>query len=463
MRRCTLEDVARYSGGRLLRGDPQLPVDRLHTDTRTLAAGDCFVALQGDRFDGHNFVGQVRGHGAVAALVSHRPNAADVPADLALVEVTDTLEGLQRFAAAYRALLPVRVIGVTGSSGKTSTKELIASVLRSRFETKATEGNLNNHIGVPLTLIRLDGDEQYCVVEMGMNHPGEIAPLVKMAAPEIGVISSIGPAHIEFFEDQAAIAAEKAELIAGLPPEGLAVLNSDDEWSRRIAGRTHARVAWVGSGPDSTWRAEELQVNTDHLSFRLRHNGSSAMVRLPVVNRVMVSNALLAAAVGRECGLTMDEIARGLEAVKLPGARMQVLKIGGAWIVNDSYNANPDSMKAALTALCEFPHAARRLAVLGSMGELGLHATALHFITGEYAAKQGVEFLIAVGPHAEDYARGAIAGGLTHQQIVSAPNAEEAATIVKPLLREGDAVLVKGSHFMGLERLVAALSEKEGA
>jgi UDP-N-acetylmuramoyl-tripeptide--D-alanyl-D-alanine ligase len=463
MRRCTLEEVARYSGGHLLKGDPMLAVDRLHTDTRTLAAGDCFVALQGDRFDGHAFVGQVKNRGAVAALVSRRPSPADVPEDLALVEVPDTLEALQRFAATYRRLLSVHVVGVTGSSGKTSTKELIASVLRVRFKTKATEGNLNNHIGVPLTLIRLDEDDQYGVVEMGMNHPGEIAPLVKMAAPEIGVISSIGPAHIEFFEDQAGIAVEKAELIAALPPEGLAVLNSDDEWSRRIADRTRARIAWVGSGPDSTWRAEELHVESDHLSFLLRHNGSSARVRLPVVNRIMVSNALLAAAVGRECGMTMDEIARGLEAVKLPGARMQVLNIEGAWIINDSYNANPDSMKAALIALREFPNAARRLAVLGSMGELGLHATELHFDAGEFAAKQGVEFLIAVGPHADSYARGAIAGGLTHHQIISATDSEEAAAVLKPMLREGDAVLVKGSHFMGLERLVDALSGKAGA
>jgi UDP-N-acetylmuramoyl-tripeptide--D-alanyl-D-alanine ligase len=275
-------------------------VDRLHTDTRTLLAGDCFVALQGDRFDGHAFVPQVKSYGAVAALVSHG-HIPDLPDDLGLVEVPDTLEALQRFAANYRQLLSVRTIGVTGSSGKTSTKELIASVLRMRFKTKATEGNLNNHIGVPLTLIRLDEDDEYGVVEMGMNHPGELAPLVKMTAPEIGVISSIGPAHIEFFADQAAIAAEKAELIAALPPEGLAVLNADDEWSRRVADRTHARVVWVGDHPDSTWRAEDLQIAADGLLFRLRHNGSAAMVRLPVVNRVMVANALLAAAVGRDC------------------------------------------------------------------------------------------------------------------------------------------------------------------
>jgi UDP-N-acetylmuramoyl-tripeptide--D-alanyl-D-alanine ligase len=463
MRPCTLEEVVRYSGGRLLKGNPGLTVDRLHTDTRTLEAGDCFVALRGERFDGHAFVSQVRNRGAVAALVSRRPLSADVPEDLALVEVPDTLEALQRFAASYRRLLSARIIGVTGSSGKTSTKELIASVLRVRFKTKATEGNLNNHIGVPLTLMRLDPDDQYGVVEMGMNHPGEIAPLADMAAPQIGVISSIGPAHIEFFEDQAAIAAEKAELLAALPPDGLAVLNSDDEWSRRVADRSRARVVWVGSGPESTWRAEDLRIEPDHLSFVLRHNGSSARVRLPVVNRIMVGNALLAAAVGRDCGLTMDEIARGLESVKLPGARMQVLNIAGAWIINDAYNSNPDSAKAALTALHEFPNAQRRIAVLGTMGELGVHAAELHFITGEYAAKQGVEFLIAVGPQAAAYARGAIAGGMTHQQVVSAVDAAAAAAALKEVLREGDAVLVKGSHFMGLERIVEILSGKAGA
>ena len=461
MRRCTLEEVARFSGGRLVKGDPSLPVDRLHTDTRTLAAGDCFVALQGDRFDGHTFVPQAKNHGAVAALVSNPISDTDLPEGLGVVEVRNTLEALQRFAASYRQLLPVRTIGVTGSSGKTSTKELIASVLRTRFKTKATEGNLNNHIGVPLTLIRLDVEDEFGVVEMGMNHPGEIAPLVKMAAPEIGVISSIGPAHIEFFADQAAIAAEKAELIAALPPGGLAVLNGDDEWSRRIADRTRARVEWTGRRTDSTWWAEDLRVYSDCLSFLLRHNGSSLTVRLPVVNRIMVSNALLAAAVGRECGLTMDEIGRGLEAVKLPGARMRVEQAHGAWIINDAYNANPDSMKAALDALGEFPGANRRLAVLGSMGELGQHAAELHREIGEFAARKGLALLIAVGPHAEAYARGAMAAGLSHHQIVAALDAEEATIALKPMLRPADAVLVKGSHFMGLEKLVAALTAKD--
>ncbi|MCE0485216.1 MAG: UDP-N-acetylmuramoyl-tripeptide--D-alanyl-D-alanine ligase [Methylacidiphilales bacterium] len=458
MRRCTLEEVARFSGGRLVQGSPSLPVDRLHTDTRTIAAGDCFVALRGDRFDGHTFVGGVKERGAVAAMVSSRL-VPDLPADLGLVEVPDTLEGLQRFAATYRRLLSVRTIGITGSSGKTSTKEMIAAVLRTRFRTKATEGNLNNHIGVPLTLIRLDETDEFGVIEMGMNHPGEIAPLARMAAPEIGIISSIGPAHIEFFTDQAAVAAEKAELIAALSANGIAVLNGDDEWSCRIADRTQARVVWTGTG--TTWTAQDVRIAADGLSFRLVHEGESVPVRLPVINRVMVNNSLLAAAVGHECGLSLAEIARGLEAVQLPGARMQVVKAHGASIINDAYNANPSSMKAALIALKEFPGATRRIAVLGSMGELGQRAAELHRTVGEFAAEQNLVALIAVGPHAEAYRAGAVASGL--QNIVTALDAEEATAALKSLLSEGDVVLVKGSHFMGLEKLAAALAGKGGA
>ena len=455
MRRCTLEEVARLSGGRVVKGDPSLAVDRLHTDTRTLVAGDCFVALRGDRFDGHAFVREVKSRGAVAAVVSNQA-LPDLPEDLGLVEVADTLTALQQFAATYRKLLPVRTIGVTGSSGKTSTKELIAAVLRTRFRTKATEGNLNNHIGVPLTLLRLDDGDEFGVVEMGMNHPGEIAALARMAAPDIGVISSIGPAHIEFFADQAAIAEEKAGLIAALPANGVAVLNGDDVWSRRIAHHSPARVVWVGDHPESAWRAEDVGVTPEGVSFQLHHGDERVPVRLPVFNRVMVGNALLAAAVGGECGVTLEDIARGIESVQLPGGRMQIVGARGAWIINDAYNANPASMKAALIALKEFPGAARRIAVLGSMGELGRHAAELHREVGAFAREQGVDFLLAVGPHAEAYVLGAIRAGL--ENVLRLLDAEEAAGALGNILQAGDAVLVKGSHFMGLERVVEQMT-----
>ncbi len=459
MRQTTLAEVARLAGGRVLQGDPALAVTRLHTDTRTLAQGDCFVALRGDRFDGHTFVPQARQHGAVAALISTRP--PDAPAGLGLVEVPDTLEGLQRFAGTYRSLLSVRTIGVTGSSGKTSTKELIAAVLRIRYRTLATEGNLNNHIGVPLTLIRLDEEDEYAVIEMGMNHPGEIAPLAAMTAPSIGVISSIGPAHIEFFSGQAAIAEEKAALIAALPSNGVAVLNSDDEWSRTVASRTTARVIWVGSRPEANFHADDLRITEAGLAFNLRHGAESAPVKLPFYNRVMAANALLAAAVGVECGLSLEEIALGLESVTVPGARMQVVKVRGASIINDAYNANPASMRAALLALAEFPDATRRLAVLGSMGELGRHAAELHFGIGEFAAQQDLALLITAGPHAEACRDGALAGGMAASRILLALDADEAAAQLRAHLQEGDAVLVKGSHFMGLEKLVAGLAAEE--
>jgi UDP-N-acetylmuramoyl-tripeptide--D-alanyl-D-alanine ligase len=459
MRRCTLEDVARLSGGRLVQGDPALAVARLHTDTRTLAPGDCFVALRGDRFDGHTFVRDVRERGAVAAMVSSR--APDFPADLGLVEVPDTLEGLQQFAATYRKLLSVRTVGITGSSGKTSTKELVAAVLRTRFRTRATRGNLNNHIGVPLTLLELEEDDEFGVVEMGMSHPGEIAALARMAAPEIGVISSIGPAHIEFFSHQMAIAEEKAELIAALPASGVAIMHAEDEWCRQIAYRTSARVVWVGEAEDATWRAREVAVTSQGISFRLEHGGAGVPVRLPVFNRVMVANALLAAAVGGECGLTLAEIARGLETVSLPGGRMQVVETRGSWIINDAYNANPSSMKAALVALKEFPGAARRVAVLGSMGELGRHARDLHREIGVFAGEQGVQFLIAVGPHAEAFVLGAMGAGL--RNVARALDADEAAVALKRILQPGDAILIKGSHFMGLEKVVEAMSGKGAA
>jgi UDP-N-acetylmuramoyl-tripeptide--D-alanyl-D-alanine ligase len=461
VRRTTLAEVARLAGGELLQGDPALAVTRLHTDTRTLAAGDCFVALRGDRFDGHAFVPQAREHGAVAAMISSR--VADAPADLGLVEVPDTLEALQRFAGAYRSLLSVRTIGVTGSSGKTSTKELIAAVLRIRFRTQATEGNLNNHIGVPLTLIRLGEEDEYAVIEMGMNHPGEIAPLAAMAAPVIGVISSIGPAHIEFFSGQAAIAEEKAALLAALPPHGAAILNSDDEWSRTVAARTAARVVWVGSRPESAFRADDLRITGHGLEFNLRHHDETAPIKMPFHNRVMASNALLAAAVGVECGLSLEEVALGLESVQVPGARMQVVPARGASIINDAYNANPASMRAALSALGEFPQATRRLAVLGSMGELGRHAAELHRQIGEFAAEQKLALVIAVGPHAEAYRAGALTAGLDESQVLLAFDATEATTQLRAQLRPGDAVLVKGSHFMGLEKLVADLAAEDAA
>lgn len=450
-----LSQIAAWSGGTVARGEGTLPVLRLHTDTRTIEAGDCFVALVGETFDGHDFLAAAFGKGAVAALVSRIPQ--DAPAGLALLQVADTLKGLQDVARAYRLSLDVKVVAVTGSSGKTSTKEMLAAVLRRAFRVHATKGNLNNHIGVPLTLLQLSARDEYAVVEMGMNHRGEIAALAKIARPDVAVITGVGSAHIENLGSRDEIAAEKTDLLAALPKDGVAVLNADDALLREREGRA-PRVVWAGFAPGADWRAENVAVTETGLAFDLVEGTERAAVALPVFNRVMASNALLAAAVGGLAEVPIAEIAVGLGEVKLVGGRMEVHRRLAGWIVDDCYNANPESTRAALAALREFPAPARRVAVLGSMGELGTHAPALHRETGAAVPASGAALLACVGPHADDLAAGARDAGFPAAAILTYPATSLAAAGFPALLRADDTVLVKGSRFLKLEQVVAALS-----
>jgi UDP-N-acetylmuramoyl-tripeptide--D-alanyl-D-alanine ligase len=460
MKACTLQDIAERSGARLRRGIADTRILRLHTDTRTLAEGDCFVALKGEKFDGNDYVCVAAEKGAAAALVSRVPDENSLPADFGLVEAGDTLVALQKFAGDYRARLEVRTVGITGSVGKTSTKEMTANVLRQRYKTVATKGNLNNHIGVPLTLLSVEENHEFAVVEMGMNHPGELAPLVDMAAPEVGIITRIGTSHIEFFKDQSGIMEEKSEVIAHLPGDGVAVLNADDPWTEQLRKKTRARVVLAGLSPQADWRAENLEVTTGGIRFKLRHGNETAMVVLPLYSRPMVVNALMAAAAGSSCGVTFADIVRGLETVQLPAYRMEVVSMkDGRWVINDAYNANADSMKAAIQSLREFPATGRKVAVLGSMGELGERSVALHREVGEEAGQANFDLLIVLGPNGRDIERGARDAGLHADRVVFCAGQEEAlAKLKKVFAQAGDCVLVKGSRFMQLEKLVQALT-----
>jgi UDP-N-acetylmuramoyl-tripeptide--D-alanyl-D-alanine ligase len=450
-----LSQIAAWSGGAIARGEGTVSVRRLHTDTRTVEPGDCFVALVGETFDGHDFLAVAASKGAVAALVSRIP--ADAPAGLALIQVADTLKGLQDVAHAYRLSLPVKVVAVTGSSGKTSTKEMLAAVLRRRFRVHATKGNLNNHIGVPLTLLQLSRDDEFAIVEMGMNRRGEIAALAKIARPDLAVITGVGTAHIENLGSREEIAAEKTDLLAALPKDGVAILNADEPLLRAREGRA-PRVVWTGAAAGADWHAENILVTETGLAFDLVHGVERAPVTLPVFNRVMAANALLAAAVGDLAEVPLAEIAAGLGEVKLVGGRMEARRRLDGWIIDDCYNANPESTRAALEALQEFPAPARRVAVLGSMGELGAHAPALHRETGAAVPASGAAFLACVGPHAADLAAGAREAGFPADAIVSYATTADAAAALPVLLRANDTVLVKGSRFLKLEQVVAALS-----
>ncbi|HSI15846.1 MAG TPA: UDP-N-acetylmuramoyl-tripeptide--D-alanyl-D-alanine ligase [Chthoniobacter sp.] len=448
----TFEKIALWAGGRLVVGDPLGTVTTVCTDSRALKAGDLFVALRGDKFDGHTFVAEASKRGAAGAIVEDFP--AELAPGFAVVQVKDTLKALQSLGTEYRRSLDIQVIGLTGSNGKTSTKDLTASVLGENFQVTKTDGNLNNHIGVPLTLLRARGADQVGVFEMGMNHAGEIAPLAAMAAPEVGIITNVGMAHIEFLGSREAIAQEKGMLAEALPPSGTLILNSEDEFSESIAARTKADVVLAGIDKGEVF-ASDLRSSASGTRFKINADGRSIEAELAVVGRHMVSNAMLAVAAGRVFGLSLEECAAGLTKLRLTKGRLEQKIIRGIQVIDDTYNANPDSMAAALRTLASMPAVGRRIAVLGRMGELGTESERGHRLVGEVAAQSHLDSVIGVGAEAQWITDAAWRGGV--EKVVRVDSTEEATKVLRELARAGDLVLVKGSRSARMERIVEGL------
>ena len=454
-----LEQLAELCGARLIRGEPGRLVGRISTDSRALLRGDCFVALRGPRFDGHEFVSDVARLGASAAVVSNPTRAMNSPSALALLQVQDTLTALHKLATNYRRLMPptTRVVAVTGSSGKTTTKQLIAAVLGERFNVVESSGNNNNHIGVPLNLLRLDAAHDYGVFELGTNHPGEIAALAAMVKPDIGVITNIGLGHIEFFGDEAGVAREKGSLLEVLPRngDGLAVLNADDKWRQELRVRTNATVVTVGIDNFADIRASEIKFNGD-VKFRLNiaKKREDVIVRLKTLGRHQIYNALQAAAVGYFAGMDLDEIRIGLENATFPRMRMEQVTIDGVQFVNDCYNANMVSMTAALEMMRETPRAGRKIAVLGDMLELGGWTRRAHCDIGAMSANCGLALLVTVGQSARLIAQAAVEAGMETHRVLPLTTAAEAAQTIQALAHEGDFVLIKGSRRLRLETIM---------
>lgn len=454
-----LQTVADHAGGVLWRGDGGKLVREVSTDSRTVGAGDLFLALRGERHDGHQYVRDLPARGVAGAVVSREhPVPGDLPHDFAWIQVHDTLEAYQQLAANYRRrqLAPLKVVAITGSNGKTSTKDFTAAVLNPRFRVLKTAGNLNNHIGVPRMLLRAGAGDEIAVLEMGMNHPGEIAPLARMARPEVAIITNIGTAHLEFMGTRAAIAQEKGMLAEAVGADGCVILNAEDEWTPAIAARTPARVVTVGLGRGDL-RAEDVRMD-DAAGSRFTvvgADGGRAAARLPVPGLHMVANALLALAAGQALGLSLDGAVAGLAGAQLTGGRLEIKTIRGLRFLDDSYNANPDSMVAALRTLAGMPAAGRRLAVLGRMGELGAAATEGHRQVGRAAADQKVDCLIGVGAGAAGIVDAARADGLREAHL--AADTDEAALLLRSLARPGDLVLLKGSRSAAMENVLRAL------
>jgi UDP-N-acetylmuramoyl-tripeptide--D-alanyl-D-alanine ligase len=447
-------EIVRLTGGRLAH-DAGRPIRGAAVDSRRVVPGNLFVALPGERTDGHEHLAEAVANGAAALLVSRPGLPAEGLGGVSVIRVGRPLDALAAIATGWRARFEPLTVGITGSIAKTSTKEAIANVLAVRFRTLRSEGNENNEIGLPLTVLRLERADQALVLEMGMYVGGEIADLARIARPQIGVVTAVQPVHLSRIGSIEAIERAKGELVEALPASGSAILNADDERVARMAARTAARVLTYGFGPAAEVTADSVRsLGADGMRFTLRTAAGRQPVDLPGLGRHAVHNALAAAAVGSVAGLELDEIARGL-AVRPPAAhRGDLIRLGDVTILDDSYNAAPASMGAALAVLAGLP--GRRIAVLGEMLELGDGHEAGHLDVGRRAA-QVAELLIVVGTGAASIGQAAREAGLAPGRVIEVADRQAALEALLPRLAPGDVVLVKASRGIALDRLIDEL------
>jgi UDP-N-acetylmuramoyl-tripeptide--D-alanyl-D-alanine ligase len=448
--------ITQLAGAKLAQGDGENSVERISTDSRTIKKGELFVALRGENFDGHKFVEATAKAGATGAIVDHNWKG-NVPSGFAVLRADDTLLAYQNLAANYRKSLSIKVLAITGSNGKTSTKDFAASVLGRRFRVTKTQGNFNNHVGLPRTVLEARSGDEVAVWEIGMNHPGEVAPLAKIAAPNAAIITNVGVAHIEFMGTREAIAKEKGALAEAVDADGTVILNADDSFSKEIGARTNAHVIFAGT-KEGTIRAIDIQQSADGSEFTILEGAHRCRAQLPVPGLHMVQNALLAVAAGRAFGLLLEECAAGLAAAPLTRARLQIKEVNGVQFLDDSYNANPDSMKAALQTLVELDADGKRIAVLGEMRELGEETQRCHEEVGQAAAAFGVDQLIGIGEMGAVISRAAEKAGLEKTKAVK--STLEAAELLLDIAGPGDLVLIKGSRLARTEDVIEAFAKQ---
>ena len=452
----SLKFIAEAGAAEIHNGPADAEIKNLCTDSRLAKAGDLFVALKGDKFDGHDFIAEVAAKGVAAVLLERHKIPVTLPKCPVLL-VDDVRAAFGKIAAAYRRQFDLPVIAVGGSNGKTTVKELLASVLRQKLATLWSEASFNNDIGVPMTLLRLEKTHQAAVLEAGTNHPGELAPLVKMIRPQSGVITNIGREHLEFFGDVAGVAQEEGWLAELLPADGKLFLSGDSEWTDKIVARTKAKVIRVGFGEKNDWRAKGIRLDKGGVTFQVAapQERFAGEYRVNLLGRHQVANALLAIAIGVEFGLERTEILRGLAECRPAKMRLNFWEAGGVRVLDDCYNANADSTLAALETLCGLPLQGRRVAVLGDMAELGAHSAAAHAEIGRRAAELKVGQLFAVGRMAPVTAKAARDAGLT--RVIEFADVDAAMKAVRQFLKAGDVVLLKASRASRLERIAETL------
>lgn len=458
--------VVEAVAGTLLAGAMDTVANGVAIDSRNLDPGAVFFALGGERVDGHDYLSEAVLRGARVLVVSRPLDAlGEVTAQaaergVAIIGVGDVLVALQDLAAWHRSRLRCPILGITGSSGKTTTKDFTAAVLGTELRVVCTEGNRNNEIGVPLTIFGAGSTTDVLVVEMGMRGLGQIARLCEIARPTMGLVTNVGTAHVEVVGSESAIVTAKGELVGAVPATGAVFVNGDDPGSSPLADLAKAPVTRYGLSDACDVRATDVMLDGEsRASFSLRISGEAPVeVRLPLPGRHNVYNALAAAAVGSRMGLTAETIAAGLAATNVSAMRMQVFTSAtGVTVINDAYNANPASMKAAVETLAAMRVPGRRIAVLGDMAELGSLTELAHFDLGELVARSGVDVLVTVGERAVRIAEGARAEGMEPEMVRPCRTPEEASEVLDDIAGQGDAVLVKASRVMGLERVVEGI------
>ena len=432
--------------------DSAVIVEGYSIDSRTVREGELFFAVRGERLDGHDFVEAALSRGAAAAVVA-REHAPRFPVRSKVLVVEETLAALQSLAAAVRRLWGKPMVAVTGSAGKTTTKEAIAHVLSAKFHVLKSEGNLNNHFGLPLQLLRLEAGHEIAVIEMGMSHAGEISALAKIAQPETGVVTNVAPVHLGFFNSVAEIARAKYELIAGLPPSGTAILNADDEYVSQFGRDFHGKVVMFGLEHPAEVRAENIRTRGEAGSqFGLVVDGCREPVTLPLMGTHNIYNTLAAAAVASQFGITPSEAASALATLAPADKRGEVLKLAGATVINDCYNSNPKALDSMVDALAAMP-ARRRIVVAGEMLELGPAGEKLHRESGKHIAEAGIDIVVGVRGLAREIVNAARQGGVK-AHFVETP--ETAGEWLSREVRDGDAILLKASRGVKLERALEA-------
>lgn len=441
--------IARIVNSRLPESLSSIRVTGISKDSRVLMPGDLYVALSGERYDGHQFVPAAQAAGAVAALVA-RPVGGDLPQ----LVVDSPLHALQLLAAWYRLQCSATVIGITGSHGKTTCKDMLADILTQRYAVHKTPANFNGQIGVPLTLLGLAPHHQFMVLEMGISAIGEMAKLVHLARPAIGIFLNVAPVHTEFFGDLEVIVQEKGVLLSHLMAPKVAIINGDDPRVVQFSKTIEAQVIAFGFGPTCDYRGELLQADASGTTFCVHHADRALTYRIPLLGRHHIYNALAAVAAAQTVDIDPEAVTDALAGFKASNMRMHLEKIGGTWVINDAYNAAPQSMRAALTVLKEFPNSGKKIAVLGDMLELGPRSKSDHSELGSFVADAGIDYLFCYGPLSQDVAAAAVLAHMRRDRVCHCGTQKELATLLRPVLQPDDVVLVKGSRGMQMETIV---------